>query len=150
MGTEIDRSKALTPNFGGIPPELQHLHRWLCWRFSPDIQNGKRGKIPHNVLGRRANYTDPGEWLAYLAALRQYEIGAYDGIGLVLGGGLCGLDEDHCLTGGELDDTAGQHVAHLNSYTEISVSGDGLHTLALGTLPAGGRKKDRHELYSEV
>jgi primase-polymerase (primpol)-like protein len=37
----------------------------------------------------------------------------------------------------------------LNSYTEYSVS-DGVHCIAYGSLPTGGRKRGSHELYSDV
>jgi putative DNA primase/helicase len=95
-----------------------------------------------------ARFTSPAEWLPFDTVMRQYERGNYDGVGLVLGDGLCGLDEDHCIAAGKLNDEAARHIKLLNSYAEESVSGDGVHVLAYGTLPTGRCRQGNHELYS--
>jgi hypothetical protein len=138
------------PLFDNIPPELKVLSRWLCWRYS-DRPNGSGtfGKVPHNILGRKANFTNPREWLPFEGALRQYFVGGYDGVGVILGGGLCGLDEDRCCKKAGINEDAARHIELLNSYSEFSVSGQGVHILAVGTLPDQGRKRGNHELYSE-
>lgn len=127
------------------------MNRWLVWRYSdrPNKQ-GKHGKVPYNIVDRKANYTDPGEWVWFGTALRQYERGSYDGIGLVLGDGLVGLDEDHCCKPERFNEDARKHIRHIGSYCERSVSGGGCHVLALGTLPEGRRKHGNHEMYSEA
>ncbi|MHB8598379.1 MAG: phage NrS-1 polymerase family protein [Ktedonobacteraceae bacterium] len=48
------------------------------------------------------------------------------------------IDLDHCVTketGRITDPKAQEIVQHINSYTEVSPSGTGLHLLAYGTLP---------------
>jgi primase-polymerase (primpol)-like protein len=46
-------------------------------------------------------------------------------------------------------DEAARHIAMLDSYAEISVSGSGVHCLAWGNLPPGPRKRRSHELYCD-
>jgi putative DNA primase/helicase len=143
------RSRPPVPEFDNIPWELKGQARWLCWR-SVQRSDGTVGKVPYNIADKRANFVDPTTWLPFEAVVRQYHRGKYDGIGVVLSGGLCGLDEDHCYDAdGRLDDEAAANIQELNTYTEISVSGNGLHALAFGRLPPGGRRRGKHEMYSD-
>lgn len=138
------------PEIGKIPPELKARRGWLAWRFSEKPNSrGKFGKFPFSIADRKANYINPIEWQEFDTVMRQYERGNYDGIGLVLGGGLCGLDEDHCFQDGRLLEESARHIHFLNSYSEFSVSGDGVHCLAFGTLPGGRRRLGNHELYCD-
>lgn len=149
MQTSIRPPRPPRPIIENIPEELKFVNRWLVWKYSatPNRQ-GRHGKVPYNIVDRKANYTDYSEWLPFGTALRQYEHGSYDGIGLVLGDGLVGLDEDHCCTPDGFSEAARTHIQRIDSYTERSVSGDGCHVLALGTLPEGRRKQGDHEMYS--
>jgi putative DNA primase/helicase len=138
------------PAIENIPAALKELRRWLVWRFSrrPNSK-GKHGKVPYNVADRKADYTDSDTWLSFESAVQQYWRGEYDGIGIVLGDGVCGLDEDHCFSSdSRIDPEAARHIQHLNTYTERSLSG-GIHALALGSLPPSGRKRGNHEIYCE-
>jgi len=130
---------------------LKIIPRWFCWRYSAcGNAAGHFGKIPYNIAERKADYTNPSEWLPFEAVTLQYSRGHYDGIGLVLTEGLCGLDEDHCVNeDGSLDEEAARHIRLLNSYSEFSVSGEGVHCLAFGRLPDGPRRRGNHELYSD-
>src|SRR5262249_50949154 len=60
-----------------------------------------------------------------------------------------GIDLDHCVDLETLDIAAWAkaHIGALKSYTEQSPSGTGLHILVKGTLPPGGRRKGRVEMY---
>jgi putative DNA primase/helicase len=82
--------------------------------------------------------------MTFDAALQMIRRGGYDGIGIVLDRsfGLVGYDADVCINGGTISETARKHIAARNSYTEISLSGSGLHVLARGELPPGRRKRD--------
>ncbi len=153
----LRRSKAVSrpprphpPEIANIPPELKERRSWLPWRFSEKPnQKGKFSKVPFSITDRKADYTNPLEWQMFDTVMQQYERGNYDGIGLVLGDGLCGLDEDHCCQDGHLSEESARHIRVLNSYSEFSVSGDGVHCLAFGTLPDGPRKRGNHELYGD-
>jgi hypothetical protein len=62
---------------------------------------------------------------------------------------LVGIDLDKCrdATSGVLEPWAQDIVTALNSYTEVSPSGRGVHIFVSGELPLGRRKKDRIEVY---
>jgi putative DNA primase/helicase len=143
-------AKPPAPKFENIPPELKAQRRWLCWRYSEEPNSsGKYGKIPHNIGDRRANYTDRSVWLPFDTVFKQYSRQEYDGIGVVLGDGLCGLDEDHCWREDWWSYEAAQHIELLRSYTEYSVSRNGVHVFAFGTLPPVGRRRGDHEIYDD-
>ena len=43
---------------------------------------------------------------------------------------IVGIDFDHCIEGGKLLEPARSRIAQLRTYTEISVSGEGIHCFA--------------------
>jgi hypothetical protein len=64
--------------------------------------------------------------------------------------GVVGIDLDDCFTeDGRLNDTARQIVQMMNSYTERSPSGKGLHILACGSIPHSV-KRPGFEMYNEL
>ena len=69
-----------------------------------------------------------------------------DGIGFVFTSDdrYTGIDLDKCRNPktGEISPKAVEIVRLLNSYTEISPSGCGLHIILKGKLPPGGNRKD--------
>jgi hypothetical protein len=65
----------------------------------------------------------------------------FNGIGFVLGEGITGIDLDHVINeDGILDAKAEEIVAALPGYVERSPSGEGLHILVKGSLPAPGER----------
>lgn len=74
-----------------------------------------------------------------------------DGIGFVFTAEdpFVGIDIDHCRNPrtGVLDEAAAALVRLLDSYTEISPSGCGVHVIARAVLPGGGRRRGDVELY---
>ena len=60
-----------------------------------------------------------------------------------------GVDLDHCRDPetGEVEPWAQEIVDELDSYTEVSPSKTGLHSIVNGKLPPGGRRKGRVEMY---
>ncbi|HKC93296.1 MAG TPA: hypothetical protein VKB81_04660 [Nitrospira sp.] len=133
-----------------IPAFLKQLPQWVCWRPKP---NGSRmEKIPVNAdNGKLASTTDPTTWTDFRTAIGAAHANAEHGIGYVLhrDAGIVGVDLDKCRDAdtGHLDPWADEVVRRLNTYTEISPSGTGLHLLMRGTLPPGSRKKGRVEAY---
>ena len=75
--------------------------------------------------------------------------GGYDGIGFEFNNnGIVGIDLDHVvLEDGSLSDKAVEIVTILDSYTEYSPSGKGLHIFVKGDIPVDGRKKSFIEMY---
>jgi putative DNA primase/helicase len=132
-----------------IPADLRSHKQWVLWRA--ERRNGKVTKIPYVADGkcRRASTTDPATWSAYEKA-RQV-VNGYDGIGFVFSedDSFCGIDLDGCrdLETGELDPAAAGIVADLDSYTEISPSGTGIHVVIRGRLRGSRNRRGPIEIY---
>jgi primase-polymerase (primpol)-like protein len=129
---------------------MQDLRQWLCWRS--EERDGKPTKIPYSPLtGQRASSTTPGTWAGYEEAVRACKEHGYGGIGFVFTSedDLCGVDLDGCLNAdtGEIEPWARIIIEELDSYTEISPSGTGVHVLVRATLPEGRNRKGRFETY---
>jgi putative DNA primase/helicase len=133
-----------------IPAELKARPQWIVWRYE---WNGKKwDKPPRSVAtGKLASSTDASTWGTFEEALAGYQPGDYDGIGYVFSPDdpYTGIDLDHCLEAetGNLDPDAFAIVQRLNSYTEYSPSGVGLHTIPRAKLPGLGHKKPWIEVY---
>ncbi|HMP33276.1 MAG TPA: AAA family ATPase [Kiritimatiellia bacterium] len=136
-----------------IPHELTRLPCWLTWSF--DLRNGKLTKIPFTPDGMSyASSTDRETWGAFDTALESWKSDtALAGIGFAFDPdqGILGIDIDKCvdpITGP--NDEAMQIVRSLNTYTEYSQSGTGLHLLCRAKMPEGrGRRKGAVECYSQ-
>lgn len=131
-----------------LPPEITSSSRCVVW--NRETRNGKPTKVPYDPKAphRRAAVDDPSTWGTFAEAERVVAAGLADGVGIVLGDGIVGVDLDHCRDAhGILEPNAAAIVAHLDSYAEVSPSGDGVHVLCRGVLPKGGRKRGPIELY---
>lgn len=60
---------------------------------------------------------------------------------------IVGVDMDHCLNGSGAKAWASESVVLLDSYSEVTPSGEGLRVFARGALPAGDRKVGDLEMY---
>lgn len=133
-----------------FPSEMTEASRWVCWKYAE--RNGKRTKVPINAkTGREASSTDPETWADYKAA--QAVSGEFDGIGFVLGDGWFGIDLDHVegdieeYRAGKEDNIVSEFIDTMESYSEYSPSGTGIHIICRGELPPGGRKAGDIEMY---
>src|ERR1039458_2272258 len=122
-----------TSQYSRIPTSLKAERVWLPFKTSARPAGGVN-KIPHNRQGRPAKYTDPSTWMSYEEAVLQRLRPGYAGIGIVFSQelGMLGSDFDHCIVDGVLDPEVECWVAKLNTYTELSFSGEGLHSLEVG------------------
>jgi putative DNA primase/helicase len=130
-----------------IPATLRHLPQWVLWRLVE--REGKPTKVPFTPAGTPASVSDPNTWTDFQTALQAYEQGRFDGIGFVLTpeAGIVCVDIDHANNGTDWTPEAMEMVGALNSYTEVSPSGHGLHIWCYGHLPAGRRRKNGVEMY---
>src|SRR5215204_5883940 len=129
---------------------MRDLRQWLCWRS--EERDGKPTKVPYSpATGKRADSTVPETWTSYQEAVRACKEEGYGGIGFVFTpkDDLCGVDLDKCLdpATGEIEPWAWKIIEELDSYTEISPSGTGLHVLVRAALPKGRNRKGRFEAY---
>lgn len=126
---------------------LEELIGWDQWvLFRIETRNGTPTKTPISARAgvERASVTDPSTWTAYARAL---EVGKrredVAGLGWVVTKetGILLVDLDKCLDPEtkQPDERAAEIVRRLNSYTEISPSGTGLHIFVKGAIPKASR-----------
>jgi putative DNA primase/helicase len=129
---------------------IRDLRQWLCWRI--EERDGKPTKVPYSPLtGEKASTTNPETWAGYPEAVEAYREHGYAGIGLVFAEDdpFCGVDLYGCLNPetGEIEGWAREIIEELDSYTEVSPSGSGIHVLVKGELPPGRNRMGRIEMY---
>lgn len=139
-------------NFQAIPQELRNAPRWLLWNL--EQRNGKDTKVPYNIKGGAASTTDPSTWVPFEKAWEVYNDawGDYRGIGCVIAPPFIGIDLDKCRNPetGEVEDWALEAIKELDSYTELSPSGKGFHIWVKGSMPPGGSRTGRVEIYARA
>ena len=127
--------------------ELKTLSQWVGYTAK------KVPMCPHT--GGAAASNNPDTWGTASQAWGAKKRYGWAGIGYVftIGAGVVGVDLDDCFEGEgsarRLTDTARQIVQMLNSYTELSPSGNGLHILACGAIPHS-IKQPGFEMYDEL
>lgn len=145
---------ALEGAFANIPLELTERNQWVNWRSVLRPGTEKPTKQPLDPKsGRLASTIDPQTWGSFDEAAMRWRNGGADGIGFVFTADdpFVGIDLDACRDRetGEIEARARSIVESLDSYTEISPTGTGLHVICSGTLPPDGRRKGKIEMYSE-
>ncbi|MED2155453.1 DNA primase, partial [Bacillus thuringiensis] len=141
-------------NFNEIPTELKALPQWILWR--KEKRNGKPTKVPYQVTGEMAQANNRRTWSTFATAVKFYLEGDYDGIGFVFSkqDKYIGVDIDKCVVDEKTNAFATEIIDTLDSYTEFSPSGNGIHIIIRGGLPQSvlgtGRKNTKHglEIYS--
>jgi len=136
-----------------IPIELKSIAQWVSWRAH--YINGKMVKIPYSAHnGRRASSTYPNTWAKFDLAYNFYRTSMLDGVGFVLGNNcnISVIDIDHCrdINTGILSETATRLIMEVDSYTELSPSGTGIHIFSFGQLPEGRRRSKNIEMYDSA
>lgn len=146
-------------NFNEIPSELRILPQWILWRA--EEKSSRYTKIPYQVDGNEARSNDRRTWSTFATAAKFYTESNADGIGFVFSrqDSYVGIDIDKCVTYAAddtkkvnpiINDFAKEIIDTLDSYTEFSVSGTGIHIIIKGSLPQSvvgtGRKSAKHGL----
>ena len=147
--TTMCQPRWLRPDLASIPDELKALPQWVLWgKNGEDVE-----KKPFQPSGLPASSKDPATWSQYDQVILPYYRGGYAGIGFVIAQNdpYIGIDLDKCLNPetGALEQWALDYLTTLGSYTEISPSGTGTHTIIKGSLPDGHAcRKKGIEVYS--
>lgn len=136
----------LEKKYLSIPQEIKNTSRWVCYKI--EKRDGKETKVPVNAInGGYARSNDENTWTTFRVAV----IGCIKyncaGIGFMLGSGYFGVDLDNHEESAEFDDLVSEFVVALNSYSERSHSGKGVHIICKGSLPVGARRKGCVEMY---
>ncbi len=144
--TVYTHNRILSVKTENIPEELKVRPQWIVW----DAVGEKPDKVPYSAkTGRKASSTDLMTWSTFEEALEAYEQDGYAGVGFVFCSGdpYAGVDVDGCVDEvGQIADWALEIVCYLDSYTELSATGSGLHIIVRGDVP--NRRKDGVECYS--
>src|SRR5262249_42899778 len=145
-----------TENLESIPAVLKARKQWVLWRGYPRANKpGKIDKVPVNPYhpDEKASSTDALTWSSYDDAVtawdtikeewEQHSATPYlgSGIGYVTtpDDPYVGIDLDNCVDAitGAIAPWAQVYVDRLASYTEITVSAEGLRIWVMADLPPG-------------
>ena len=137
-------------DFNSIPSELKALPQWILWRF--EERDSKPTKVPYQASGEMAQANNRRTFGSFATASKFYIDGDYNGIGFVFTrqDNYIGVDIDNCVVDGKPNAFATEIIDTLDSYTEFSPSGKGIHIIIKGSLPQSvlgtGRKSVKHGL----
>lgn len=154
--------KDLEEKYIQIPQEIKDTRRWVCYKT--EIRNGEETKIPMNALsGGYASTSDPATWTSFKLAISGCVKYNLTGLGFMLGEDVrtgityFGVDLDNHVdkvtgqkpypTAKEFEEFAYIFINALNSYTEYSHSGEGVHIICKGKLPGKRNKRKGVEMY---
>jgi putative DNA primase/helicase len=132
-----------------VPEELRTKDQFVAW--CEEDRDGDITKVPYSVYGGRASTTNPDTWAPFKTAIEYAEENGMNGIGFVFSEDdlIAGIDLDKCRDpeSGDIAPWARKIVAALDSYTEVSPSGTGLHIFVKATLPGQNNRKGPVEMY---
>jgi len=149
----VSAPRVLAPHFDAVPAALRERRQWVLWKLRFRAGAPKPTKVPHQPGGALASSTDPATWSTFDDVRAAYEARGFDGVGFVFTAAdpFVGIDLDGCRDAatGELEPWAQAVVDRFATYTEVSVSGRGVHLILMGALPPGGRKQGAVETYEQ-
>lgn len=140
-------------NLDAIPSELKERRNWVLWvkekrgeKFTKVLKNARTGK--------QAESDRPETWSSFEEAVDGLEVfEEYDGIGYVFSADdpYVGIDLDSCVDeDGHVLEWARDVLDEIDTYAELSPSRRGIHMIARGSLPGGGRRKGPLEIYDQL
>jgi predicted transcriptional regulator len=140
--------------YDAVPTELTALPQWVTWRFEPDPKHpDKPKKVPYSPQsGRRASTTNAQTWATFAVAVRAQASRRHDGVGFVFSPDdpFVGIDLDDCIAEGEIAPWAQAILDTMQSYSEVSPSGQGIKLIIAGELPNDAAVKTEHiEIYGK-
>jgi|APHM01.1.fsa_nt_gi Uncharacterized conserved protein len=139
---DSNNSVVQTNNYPSL--SIMQEDQWICWGY----RKGRKPPInPHS--NKRVDAFDPSNQLSFQAARSKCQSNSsIDGIGFVFTpkDSIVGIDLDYCISDDQLEPNAQDIVNQIDSYTELSPSGNGLHILLEGDLP-GSVSQDDIEMY---
>lgn len=131
-----DTARQFTSSETHLPEYVANTERWILWK--KQSRDGKVTKVPCDKQAHAVSVNDEGNYLSLEDAFTAYENDArFDGVGWVLSSDddVVGIDFDDVVSeDGTVSQQAWEIVQELDSWTEFSPSGTGLHTLVRGEL----------------
>ncbi len=156
MNTNPEKPNVLVPNFDAIPAYVRRFPHWVVWRNEWAEERGAWTKVPYDAKTLRRAASDNLEtWTDFDDARETYlePSNELSGIGFVFNpaNDLFGVDFDRCLDASGLTKPFEGWIEKFNSYTEVSVSGTGLHIIARGVVGSGHRSAGKDlEIYDRL
>lgn len=150
-----NRPSAIPPNLDAIPLPVKRLDQWVLWQFIWKDETSQWAKIPISAHDFQfAKSDDPRTWVSFEKVSQVYrdQSEGFDGIGFVFSSDdpYCGIDFDNCVNAdGSIDPLISAEIEKLDSYTEYSASGTGIHVIVTGVY-GGGNKKGNKEIYDRT
>lgn len=116
---------------------MRALRRWAPWRAEWNERKQKWTKIPHRASNPQYGLSNKNAtgWVSFDEAMAVYLANPdkFAGVGYLMTGphGITGVDMDNCRdpVTGAISEWAADLVAQLDTYTEVSPSGTGLHAM---------------------
>ncbi|TNJ64539.1 hypothetical protein FE784_19875 [Paenibacillus hemerocallicola] len=145
----IPQKRRTVASFDNIPEELRALKQWVVWSYETRPGEEKPTKVPKQTNGRNASTDRPKTWATFKAAAAAYSAGRFDGIGFC-------CSEENGYVGVDLDkidgwkDEADAIIRSLDSYTEVSPSGNGYRVFVKGKKPGTRERKGPFEMYDHT
>ena len=122
---------------------MQEQGKFCLWKL--EMKSGKINpdKITYRINGKRADATNPQHYSSFEKTVKAFAKGGYAGIGIGCFEPLRLVDFDDCISDGVLDERGADIINILDSYTELSPSGNGFHIFVL----SDGFSYDRERYY---
>ena len=163
----------MSNDYDNIPDEIKPLKQWVVWRLEEIEKEGewKQTKIPYKTQTMKAATTRKDEWKTFDEALslinkhkalpkwsrgcKLSDVGL-NGLGFVFtdDDNYVGIDWDHIRNAetGEIETQYINEMKALDTYCEISQSGEGAHAICKGTLPGTKHRKANtpYEMYETM
>ena len=143
-------------DYSGVPQELKVLPNWGLFRKEWDARKGKYNKYPINAeTGELAKSNAPSTWTTFTHAVEKVNQYGAAGLAFFIQPPYMLIDLDHCfediqrVKGGDHENEVADFIDRTQSYTELSVSGEGIHIIAKGKFPGLKRRHNNVEMYPE-
>lgn len=154
MATFKDKNhkpKVAPPDFDRIPAEIRKVPHWVLWKFDWVEETKQWAKVPYSAHGGRAKSNEPATWASFDRARFAFNANEHAGVGFVFSDKdeFCGIDFDNCVEGGHATTEAAKWIERLDSYTEVSATGTGVHVIARAKC-SKGLKRNAIEVYDRL
>lgn len=143
-------------DYSKVPQELKELPNWGLFRKEWDARKGKYNKYPINAEnGELAKSNDPSTWTSFAHAVEKVNQYGAAGLAFFIQPPYMLIDLDHCfediqrVKGGDHENEVADFIDRTQSYTELSVSGEGIHIITKGNFPGPKRRHNNVEMYLE-
>jgi putative DNA primase/helicase len=134
------KDKICTAQYTELPNFLASKKTWVMWKAEQVDGEEKLRKTPKQINGQNARAGYDNTYTSYLLAKltleddkisHQYN---FSGIGIMFDKTFTGIDVDGCVENGVINEIGQDIIKTLNSYTEYSPSGNGIHIFVKGTI----------------